>query len=539
MRDFTNPFRYIPEPSVEHAARLLMSRIESSEILSGMFSEGKMLGVLVVRDRSGKEFFISGFSGNAAGQSIIDGFVPPIYDLCYPDGHFKKEEREITLINDAVKAAESNGELEQMRSQIQKLCNEFDAAADEFKKEAAVHKKQREMIRTSGVSEEIISQITKEAQKEKADLKRLKVSYRTRIAELQDRLRCKEEDIALLKKERKERSDRLQEWIFKQYVVHNALGESASIFDIFASQGQVPPAGTGECAAPKLLEYAYRNGLRPVAMGEFWFGKSPGTAVRTHGHFYPSCTSKCGPLLGFMLKGLDIQQDKSTDEGYTTLYSDKHLTVVSKPSGMPSVPGLDGKISLAEILQRDLQRKIYPVHRLDMDTSGLMVYSFDKDVAENLQRQFENHSIEKEYIARLSPGRAVEAEGTINLPLGPDYDERPRQKVDRVNGKLSITRYKVLNINDDGTVDILFRPSTGRTHQLRVHSAHCSGLGRPIVGDLLYGGYGVQNCSSYCSCNESNRRNSEERLHLHARKLGFTHPVSGERLIFEDSGHCF
>ena len=533
MGKFTNPFRYTPEPCVADAARLLMERIRASEELSDIFSEGKMLGVLVFRDQSGQEGFLSGFSGNAGGRSIIEGFVPPIFDLSAPEGHYRTEEKEISLINENIRTLEEDSELEFLKSRLAELCSEKEMALDEFRQTASQNKNKRDLIRRSGATQQILETITKEAQKEKADLKRLKIRYNSEIEEIQERLENKLEAIGRLKKERQRKSDALQEWIFRQYVVHNALGEASSIMDIFAGRSLVPPGGTGECAAPKLLEYAFRNNLQPLAMGEFWYGKSPETAVRTHGHFYPSCTSKCGPLLGFMLQGLEIQEDKHIRDTYSTVFADKWLTVVSKPSGMPSVPGLDGKKSLQEILQEKLQREIHPVHRLDMDTSGLIIFAFDKQVAEHLHRQFESHSIEKEYIARLCPGREIDSEGMIDLPLGPDYDERPRQKVDISGGKDAITRYKSLSDNEDGTTDILFFPHTGRTHQLRVHSAHTLGLGRPIVGDILYGGNMVaeEKCTKGC-CGES-------RLHLHARKICFIHPATGEKMTVTSMDNCF
>jgi tRNA pseudouridine32 synthase/23S rRNA pseudouridine746 synthase len=317
-------------------------------------------------------------------------------------------------------------------------------------------------------------------------------------------------------------SENLQNWIFRQYIVHNASGEKASIAEIFGQLGITPPGGTGECAAPKLLEYAHRNGLKPLAMGEFWYGKASGTAVRVHGHFYPSCTSKCGPLLGYMMNGLTLgRSNQSTGIEYNILFDDTDIIVAEKPSGMPSVPGLDGRVSLQELLEQSYGQTIHAVHRLDMDTSGVILFAKTPEAGVELRKQFENHTIRKCYKARLAPATSVHFSTHISLPLAADYDERPRQKVDFKQGKPALTEYEIVSENADGTMDVLFHPTTGRTHQLRVHSAHALGLSRPIVGDLLYGGYSISDTDFI-----------PRRLHLHALSITFRHPRTGEELTF-------
>ena len=321
-------------------------------------------------------------------------------------------------------------------------------------------------------------------------------------------------------------SEKLQDWIFRQYIVHNFIGEKSSIASIFATSGLIPPGGTGECAAPKLLEYAWRNHLQPLAMGEFWYGNSPDTAVRTHGHFYPSCTSKCGPLLGFMLKGLNIHKE---DADYTTrpyvTYEDNAIIIVEKPPGMPSVTGLDNKTSLNEWLEKRNGAVVHTVHRLDMDTSGIMVYGKTHEAAVNLRRQFEAHSVKKTYIARVGyqDWSALKSgiKNCIDLPLSADYDERPRQKVDFSQGKDALTEYEVISVNEDGTVDLKLHPKTGRTHQLRVHCAHKLGLGSPILGDRLYGGA------------------EAERLFLHAYEITFIHPSSDQKVTYSSTKYSW
>ena len=325
--------------------------------------------------------------------------------------------------------------------------------------------------------------------------------------------------------ERKAASAELQAWIFDQYRVSNARGETLSIREVFARRGLVPPGGTGDCAAPKLLQYAYTHGLTPLAMGEFWYGASPASEVREQGRFYPSCTGKCGPLLSFMLEGLDVAPNP-LDREYTTadepriLYEDGAVLVVSKPAGMLAVPGRTRAKSLLEWL-RERFGEVHSCHRLDMDTSGVMVFARSLASQAELERQFAEREVEKRYRARLVAGNRPfghARKGTIALPLLLDWYDRPRQMVDFEKGKLAVTEYEVLEELPGGEIDILFFPKTGRSHQLRVHAAHARGLGRPIKGDRLYGSA------------------DGGRLWLHAESLAFRHPVSGERLCFTDLG---
>lgn len=524
---FTDPFRYSPHPLVNIAADMLMHRISDSKELTSYFSEGKMLGVLVVSDNTGRIGYLSAFSGNVAGKSHIDGFVPPIFDLLDPSGHFKLKEAEITSINTSITVMENSHQLNNLRMSLSDAERERDEEIGLIKARMAISKRERDEMRRGTEDSSQLAELIRESQFEKAELRRLKLGWEEKIRSIKDGLQAIEEEIRTMKKRRAELSDALQKWIFSQYIVHNALGESASIGEVFKALGLVPPGGTGECAAPKLLEHAYRNSLKPLAMGEFWFGKSPETAVRTQGHFYPSCTSKCGPLLGYMLKGLAIRPDNDQVQGSVEIiFEDEHIIAVSKPSGMPSVPGLDGRESLEEWLCRFYDQKIHSVHRLDMDTSGMILFTKNPESAIALQRQFEEHTISKTYKARLSEthdAKALKAgdKGEIHLALSADYDERPRQKVDPQQGKTAITVYEVTAVMDDGSIDIVFHPHTGRTHQLRVHSAHCLGLGHPIVGDLLYGG------------------SSASRLYLHAFEISFIHPTTGARMILCTSSNCF
>ena len=318
----------------------------------------------------------------------------------------------------------------------------------------------------------------------------------------------------------------LQDWLFSQYKVLNARGESLSIKEIFALRGLVPPGGTGDCAGPKLLNHAYVNGMKPLAMGEFWYGDSPMKEVREQGRFYPSCMGKCGPLLSWMLQGLDVAPNPldsgfSNDAEPEVIYEDGSLIVVNKPAGMLAVPGRVAAPSLLGWLRERYGDSVETCHRLDMDTSGLMVFARDLGTKAAMEAQFAGRDVVKRYRARLVAGTGPfrhAARGTIALPLALDYYDRPRQYVDYENGKLAITEYEIAEVLPNGEIDVIFTPRTGRTHQLRVHSAHVKGLGRPIKGDRLYGDA------------------TEGRLFLHAFYLEFTHPVTGERLVFSKQG---
>lgn len=508
---FNNPFRYHPHPLVQKAAEILTGHIHDDIWLHSAFSEGKMLGVLVVGLPDCDDIgFIAAFSGNVGGRSNILGFVPPIFDLMDPSGHFKTREAEITEINRKIASIEDSGDLSQLKESIAKAMAAKEEEIAKQKAHMAISKRERDEARSEMSDPARLDALLKESMFEKAELKRIRIRWDNEIKKLQNEAETIISGINEMKARRAAMSDELQKWIFRQYIVHDFTGSQSSIEDIFAAEGLTPPGGTGECAAPKLLEYAYENRLRPIAMGEFWYGNSPETAVRTHGRFYPSCTSKCGPLLRFMLNGILIKEDPSADSSLEIIYEDNEVVAVEKPSGMPSVPGLDGRLSAYEILCRSYE-ELHTVHRLDMDTSGIILFAKTEEAAKDIRHQFEQHTVKKTYHARLSPaaeGMKLKPgdHGEISLPLSADYDERPRQKVDMAQGKPALTSYEVTAANDDGTIDIAFHPHTGRTHQLRVHSAHSMGLGHPIIGDMLYGGLPAPH------------------LHLHAWSITFMHP---------------
>jgi len=343
----------------------------------------------------------------------------------------------------------------------------------------------------------------------------------------------------------KEESRRLQQILFSNYILFNGRGQKKDLLEIFkeekpiipaedwfsrkalnnkVAQGStvLPPSGTGECCAPKLLQYAFTHHLEPIGLAEFWIGASPRNEIRQEGVFYPPCSGRCVPILRYMLEGIEVEPEPEKIHAeelcrkIEIMYEDLYLIVVNKPAGLLSVPGKSGDISLAQYLaQNGNYEYLQPVHRLDQDTSGILVLAKTPEVYKTLQAYFQRRDILKRYEALIIPGNALlKEEGIINLPLLPNPYDRPRQMVDEAHGKPAITRYIIREHRPNGTIFVDLYPQTGRTHQLRVHSAHILGLNAPIIGDRLYGG-----CSA-------------DRLMLHAAEITFMHPVTQERMHF-------
>ena len=513
---FTFPFYYTPNPWCIWAAKEVQSYLESRTDWQEELQKGKMFGVLVVRNAQGETGFLAAFSGNLAGSNNHDYFVPPVYDLLNPDGYFKEEEERISAINRKIAEAETDHSLQELQDGLEKLKEEQKNSLRIKEEEYKLGKEHRTLLRQSGeLSEEDLEKLNKQSQFEKAELKRWKQRFQQEADALAEKIRNRQEEIRMLKDERKNRSAALQQWIFQQFQMRNARGEVKDLCEIFAPTPQgIPPAGSGECAAPKLLQYAYLHDLHPVAMAEFWWGDSPKGEIRRHGYFYPSCKHKCEPILNFMMQGLDVEPNpllasKSEADSLETVYEDEYLLVVNKPSSMLSVPGKTDQVSVYSLMAERYPAATGPlvVHRLDMDTSGLLLIAKTKEVHDSLQEQFEKQEIKKRYIALLSGKANVAPTGFIRLPLCPDYENRPLQKVDYEHGKAAITRYELLETTEH--TRIAFYPQTGRTHQLRVHAAHAEGLNTPIICDPLYG-------------------QPAERLYLHAERLEFRHPVTNK-----------
>lgn len=516
---FTYPFCYTPHPLCVMAAEEVQHYLSKQSDWQEELSQGKMFGVLIVQTEDGSIGYLTAFSGILAGKNIHPYFVPPVYDLLQPQGFFKIEEENISAINRRIHRLEEDKKYIDLRSNLTQTTQSAQDALSIAKTQLKEAKDKRELLRKTGqldAKEE--ADLIRESQFQKAEYKRLERSWKDKIASLQVEAGNWEKQIQELKAERKVRSAALQQQLFEQFRMLNYRGEVKTLCDIFEQTvHKTPPAGAGECAAPKLLQQAYLHHWKPIAMAEFWWGNSPKNEVRHHGYYYPACKGKCEPILRHMLQGLEVeanpmqQEAERGNEKLNIVYEDQWLLIINKPAGMLSVPGKERQTSIY-----DLAREAYPeaegpmiVHRLDMATSGLLIIAKDKKTHQHLQAQFKNRSIRKKYIALLD-GIVPEDESTIELPLCPNPLDRPRQMVDTQYGKPAITYYQVLERTDKYT-RIAFYPHTGRTHQLRVHAAHPSGLHCPIIGDELYG-------------------KKDKRLYLHAESIEFTHPVNGQSM---------
>lgn len=532
---FTFPFCYEPHPLCRLAAAEVEHHIVESGVWQGETSCGKMFGVLVVRYelgvrnyelgvRSCELGFIAAYSGLLAGRNDWAYFVPPVFDAQQPDGHFKVTERSISDINREIDCIRHSDEYKRVKAEEAALRQKAADRIAAMKQHIASAKAERDRRRSDAqaglvhISEAETAAMTRESQTLKADLRRLKQRLDMELSAAHALTFQYDERIAALRQRRRSMSDELQRWLFMQYRMLNARGEERNLIDIFSTTTHgIPPAGAGDCCAPKLLQYAYSHGLQPVCMAEFWWGESPRQEIRHHLSYYPACRSKCLPILTHMLQGLDVEPNPLTataSEELKIVYEDDAICVVDKPAGMLSVPGKDNVESVESIMrQRWHQYDGNPimVHRLDRDTSGLMVVARTLEAYHSLQQQFACRTAAKRYEAVLDGVPALQ-QGTISMPLMPDITDRPRQRVDMEHGKPSVTTYRVVSTQNHRTLVWLF-PHTGRTHQLRVHCAHPLGLATPILGDPLYG-----------------RGTAAPRMYLNATELEITHPVTGRRM---------
>ena len=535
-----NPLDYQPHPLCIAVCKELQTYLSEREDWREEIDKGKMFGVLIVENAqpaSGapKIGYLAAYSGQIGGRSDWDDFVPAVFDYLQPDGYFKTHEAEISGINQSIRKLEANTHMKEAKGLILQLQEERKHTIAAYQEKIKKAKAKRDARREAGsLNPEEEAEMVKESQFMKAELRRLKKSLSEKTS-LETEYEAYQADILSLKQLRKTLSDALQQWLFSQFRMQNHEGESKDLLEIFrdaalrdypqatiatsriAALKMVPPAGSGECCEPKLLQYAYSLGYKPLQMAMFWWGESPKEEIRHHLHFYPACNGKCKPILQWMLPASTFEPaavDLSLYNKVETLYEDREIAVIHKPEGLLSVPGKDA----AQPSVYALMRSKYPeatgpliVHRLDMSTSGVMMIAKTEFAYHRLQKAFLNHQIQKKYVAIIS-GKDIPEKGIISLPLMPDYLDRPRQIVDHEQGKEAITEYEVLEPVDDSHLRIALYPKTGRTHQLRVHCAHQEGLKAPILGDPLYG-------------NEK-----AARLHLHAEEITFEHPLTGKKM---------
>ena len=515
---FTYPFCYTPHPLCILAAKEVQSYLTRQTAWKDELRQGKMFGVLIVQTEHGEIGYLAAFSGILAGKNLHPFFVPPVYDLLQPQGFFKIEEENISSINRNIRQLENDKAYAALSAELARTIQSAEnilATAKAQLKEAKTAREQRRKEKELNAQEE--AELIRESQFQKAEYKRLERSWKARITTLQTQTEDWERRISALKSERKTRSAALQQKLFEQFGMLNYRGEVKNLCEIFGQTvHKTPPAGAGECAAPKLLQQAYLHGWKPIAMAEFWWGDSPKTEIRHHGYYYPACKGKCEPILQHMLQGLQVEENpmlkrmQVPSQNLEIVYEDPWLSVINKPAGMLSVPGKEDAVSVYSLMREQYPEADGPltVHRLDMATSGLMLIAKTKRVHQNLQAQFKNRLVRKRYVALLE-GIVPKDKGTVDLPLCLNPLDRPRQMVHTEHGKPAITDYQVLERLDGKRTRIAFYPRTGRTHQLRIHAAHPLGLHCPIIGDELYG-------------------EKADRLYLHAEYLEFTHPITGE-----------
>lgn len=516
-----NPFDYEPHPLCIKACRELQAYLAKREDWQEEISRGKMFGILIVeRNEPGQNTpqlgYLAAYSGQIGGRSDWEDFVPAVFDYLQPNGFFKIREAIISSMNLIIKDMEVSEK--KIQHLIQPLEGLRKSEIDKLQKNLKEAKAKRDAIRQRGnLTSEEEAELIRESQYMKAEFRRKKRKIEEKTEPELDYENIKE-DIRKIKQSRKQHSDNLQRWLFSQFNMLNDKGECKNLIDIFKdTAAKTPPAGSGECCEPKLLQYAYSLGYKPLQMAMFWWGESPKEEIRHHLHFYPACNGKCKPILQWMLPASTFEPaavDLSIYNKVETLYEDREIAVIHKPEGLLSVPGKD----TAQPSVYALMRSKYPeatgpliVHRLDMSTSGVMMIAKTEFAYHRLQKAFLNHQIQKKYVAIIS-GKDIPEKGIISLPLMPDYLDRPRQIVDHEQGKEAVTEYEVLEPVDDSHLRIALYPKTGRTHQLRVHCAHHEGLNAPILGDPLYG-------------NEK-----AVRLHLHAEEITFEHPLTGKEM---------
>lgn len=594
-----NPLDYEPHPLCIAICKELQTYLAERKDWKEEIDKGKMFGVLIVekpcdnadtlsnsdsaRYQDRERGYLAAYSGQIGGRSDWEGFVPAVFDYLQPDGYFKIHEAEITHLNHAIVHLSSDekmkaakriiSDLQQERQRTitayQEKMKEAKAKRDARRQEALLEAKAKGEVEGSGLSTEEEQAMVKESQFMKAELRRLKKALYEKTL-LEKEYADFQENLLKMKQLRKTLSDALQQWLFMQFRMLNYKGESKNLLEIFrnetlcgnangnlgssriASMKMVPPAGSGECCEPKLLQYAFEHGLKPIQMAMFWWGESPKDEIRHHLQYYPACNGKCKPILHWMLPSAIFEQSTvgtifphadNYDSAITTahiynkveiLYEDHELSVIHKPEGLLSVPGKDTQQpSIYMWARKHFKEAEGPliVHRLDMATSGLMIIAKTEFAYHRLQQAFLNHQVHKKYVAIVCAKSEEDIDkirdminekkhrGIISLPLMPDYLDRPRQIVNYEHGKEAITEYELLGKertnNNCHHLRLALYPKTGRTHQLRVHCAHHEGLSAPILGDPLYG-------------NEK-----ASRLYLHAEKITFEHPLSGQKITIE------
>ena len=531
---FTFPFYYEPHPLTIVASKELQEYLEKQTDFEHEFglkgaklknAIGKMFGILVVKKTDNSLGYLAAYSGKLADNSFPDKFVPPIFNMRSEGSFYLEGEKKIEKIGAEIQLLKKDENYLSLKKSLKKLSKkiEEDLAAQRKKMKTSklsrrLQKKEAKAILDAANFNILNKKLIQESYNDQFYYKELQEYYSYKIEESKTLLADFENKIIGLMALRKKTSAILQNTLFEKYQFLNQQKETKGLLAIFNNPSVKPPAGAGDCSAPKLLQYAFQHELTPVAMAEFWWGISPNSEVRKHKNFYPSCQSRCKPILNHMLKGIQMDENLllknlSENQELKIIFEDDDIIIVNKPPEFLSVPGKEIKDSVYTRIKQQYPSATGPliVHRLDMSTSGILVLTKTKEANRILQNQFIKRTIKKRYVALLS-GKLSKKKGVITLPLRLDLDDRPRQLVDFKNGKTAKTNWNVITQNDTHT-RVHFYPITGRTHQLRVHAAHKDGLNLPIIGDDLYG-------------------TKQDRLYLHADFIEFIHPSSQKKMSF-------
>ncbi|WP_233897169.1 RluA family pseudouridine synthase [Tenacibaculum piscium] len=515
---FDYPHNYTPHILAKIASEELQEYLKIQTDFSHNFQDlGKMFGVLIVKNKQNKIGYLSAFSGKIAQSTQHKQFVPPVYDVLKENGIFLQTEKVNNQINQEILILENNSAYLKTKKNflIQQKSNE-----NLFQEEQKILKKRRQLRKLEA------KQDNQQNINEEFYLREYQIYLKDKIRPLEKKYTDFQQQIEQLKQQRKELSASGQQEIFKQYQFLNAEKKTKNLTDIFKNSTQKIPAGAGDCCAPKLLQYAFLNNFTPICMAEFWWGSPLATSVRKHKNYYDACSGKCKPILKHMLQGIAVHQNplllenqentkKDTQKDRKTeleiIFEDAYLVAINKPTGLLSVAGKEISDSVENRIQKKHPNALI-VHRLDRQTSGILLIAKTLEIYKKLQIQFINKTIKKRYVAVLD-GVLSEEKGEINLPLRVNLEDRPKQLVCELHGKKALTKWEIIKIKNAKTY-VYFYPITGRTHQLRVHSAHYLGLNSPIIGDDLYG-------------------KKANRLYLHAQKISFIHPVSKKIVTFE------
>lgn len=531
---FTFPFYYEPNLLAKIASKELQEYLNKQTDFKHEFgikdpsaknAIGKMFGVLVVKKQDESLGYLASFSGKLADKSLPDKFVPPVFNMRTEGSFYIEGEQQIEKIGAKIKLLKKNKTYTSLKKSFkkqQKYIEEELAVQRKklkvSKQERRVRKKEAKISLNKHKFEILAKRLIQESFNDQFYYRELQEYYEDKINEIKKSVLKFENNIKKQIQKRKQTSIKLQDTLFKKYQFLNQQKEHKGLLDIFNDPLKRPPAGSGDCSAPKLLQYAFQHNLTPIAMAEFWWGTSPNSEVRKHKNFYPSCQSRCKPILKHMLEGIKMDENLllknlSVEKELKIVFEDDDIIVINKPAEFLSVPGKKIKDSVYTRIKHKYPSATGPiiVHRLDMSTSGILVLTKTKEANKILQNQFIKRTVKKRYVAILS-GVFSKKQGVISLPIRLDLDDRPRQLVDFENGKKAETNWVVINQNNNQT-RVHFYPITGRTHQLRVHAAHKKGLNMPIVGDDLYG-------------------TKKDRLYLHADFIEFTHPTSKELIHF-------